>query len=193
MRALILFSLCLPGLAHPQDLQSCAQIKSAVQRLDCFDRLARDNAPAPAVKTAPENRATVKSDQAAITTPEGVRVTDVIERQPGESKRVEKTATSRLLFGLKPKKDPGEEITLINATIEKVEYMGNGKKVFTLSNDQVWIEREPSPQKIAAGQPVMIIKRRWHFELDPEQGPRVTVERLDPDTNLVRAKNRGEL
>jgi len=71
--------------------------------------------------------------------------------------------------------------------------MRNGKKVFTLSNGQHWIEREPGAQRIAAGQEVTIIKKRWHFELDPERGPKVTVERLDPDKNIVRKENRREI
>ena len=198
MRALLLISLCLGVLAQADELQSCAGINSAVERLNCFDQLVknREDAPAPVGEAAPAAPVTLKSKRIPTTRlqPLQERVREVVETQPDKTNYEPEGKSSRWnLFGLKPKRDKSKDISRINAILDRVEYMGNGKKVFTLSNGQVWIEREPTPQKIAAGQAVTITKKRWRFELDPERGPKVTVERLDPDRNLVRVKNRGKI
>ena len=198
MRALLLISLCLGVLAQADELQSCAGINSAVERLNCFDQLVknREDAPAPVGEAAPAAPVTLKSKRIPTTRlqPLQERVREVVETQPDKTNYEPEGKSSRWnLFGLKPKRDKSKDISRINAILDRVEYMGNGKKVFTLSNGQVWIERESTPQKIAAGQAVTITKKRWHFELDPERGPKVTVERLDPDRNIVRVKNRGKI
>lgn len=197
MRILFFISLCICSYGHAKDIQSCAEIKSAVERLDCYDQLAKDRDDTPAATTAPATSKTLKSEPpAVIPLPHAQEpISDVAQSQSDETKVAEpENKSSRWsLFGLKPKKDKSQEITHISATLDKVEYMSNGKKVFTLSNGQVWIERESTPRKIATGQTVTIIKKRWHFELDPEWGPRVTVERQDPDKNIVRTKDRREM
>ncbi len=199
MRVFLLFSLCFCAFAGADDIQSCSEIKSAVERLDCYDRLARESytKPEPVVESAPITSTTLKSEpvQASSLQPEQEQVPALVKSQPDATSYSEDEEESSRwnLFGLKPKIDKGKEVTSISATLEKVDYMRNGKKVFTLSNGQHWIEREPGAQRIAAGQEVTIIKKRWHFELDPERGPKVTVERLDPDKNIVRKENRREI
>jgi hypothetical protein len=198
MRVLYLFSLCFCAFAAADDIQSCYEIKSAVERLDCYDQLARESnvIPVATVESAPITPATLNTEpaQASGLQPEQEQTPALVNSQPdatSHSKQQEYSSDSNL-FGLKPKVDESTEITHISATLESVDYMSNGKKVFTLSNGQHWIEREPGARKIAAGQEVIIIKKRWHFELDPERGPKITVERLDPDNNIVRTESRRE-
>ena len=198
MRALLLFSLCLGVLAQADELQSCAGINSAVERLDCFDQLVKnhEDAPAPVEEAAPAAPVTPKSERTPMTRLQPLQemVREVVETQPDKTNYEPEKKSSRWnLFGLKPKRDKSKDISHIKAVLDRVEYMSNGKKVFTLSNGQVWIERESTPQKIAAGQAVTITKKRWHFELDPERGPKVTVERLDPDRNIATVGNRREI
>lgn len=199
MRVVLLFLICFCAFAEADDIDSCAEIKSAVARLDCYDQLAKDpmDEPSTAEKTSPATPVTLKSEPPSKTSPSApqAQMTEVIQTPPDETRYAEpEVKPSRWsLFGLKPKKDKSDELTHISATLDKVEYMGNGKKVFTLSNGQHWIEREPGTRKIAPGQQVTIIKKRWHYELDPELGPKITVERLDPDTVIVRTQDRREM
>ncbi|MEX0942579.1 MAG: hypothetical protein WD002_08540 [Pseudomonadales bacterium] len=54
------------------------------------------------------------------------------------------------------------------------------KKVITLENGMVWIEREPSRRPIYRGQEVVIDKRKWSFSMRlVDEKRRVTVERLE--------------
>jgi hypothetical protein len=199
MRVILLFSLSFCAFAVADEFQSCSEIKSALERLDCYDRLARESypGPEPLVESAPMTPTTLRpeSAQTGSLEPEQEQVPELVKSQPDATSKAEPGEDSSRwnLFGLKPKIDKSTEITRISATLEKVDYMSNGKKVFTLSNGQHWIEREPGARKVAAGQQVTIIKKRWHFELDPERGPKVTVERLDPDKYIVRTDSRREI
>ncbi len=216
MRKLILVLACICNHGQAADLASCLEIESAVKRLDCYDQLARDTA-VPAEKTTPAFATLPESDSPAAdsaTIPESQPraldtdtvlrmespVTNVVPLQTQPTNEIEtqtiepgKPIDRDSQFGLKPRRNKQTEITRVNAILDKVEYMDNGKKVFTLSNGQVWVEREPTPRKIAIGQPVSITKKRWHFELDPQRGPKVTVQRLDPDGGIIRKKYRGDM
>lgn len=68
----------------------------------------------------------------------------------------------------------------VRSHIEAVRESAAGNRVMTLTNGQVWMEREAGRRRIDANQDVVITKRRWSYTmLLLDQNRRVTVQRID--------------
>lgn len=169
MRPLLLFlTLCVPWpvLAEADGLAECAAVESALERLDCFDRLARE-------RLADDGRSAEKPP-AAPSAPAPVAA-PARTAQPAPA--VEPETPAR--FGLKTRPEPAGSVELIEARIDDVRTTPLGEHVMTLSNGQVWMENEPGRRPIAAGQDVIIRKHRWHYEMELAAQPDVAVRRID--------------
>lgn len=144
-------------------LADCAVIESALERLDCFDELARQEseliAPEPPTETANIESGPVET---AAGTADALPSGDIIAR-----------------FGNRRPERPESQIDQVTARIESVSKTPLGHHVVTLSNGQIWVENEPGRRSIAPGQKVKIRQHRWHFEMELNAQPNVAVRRVD--------------
>ncbi len=148
MRRIIIctfFLSALSGVANADpagEIQKCAIIKNAAERLFCYDSLAANlDAPAPAVpvraKPAPatsitETRETPASDQAAENENFGLELQQARE-------------------------GPDE----INSRYDGSFKGWSGNTIFRLENGQVWRQAEADRLKMNAERPMITIKRGW--------------------------------
>jgi hypothetical protein len=169
---------CCPALRASDAIDDCAAIESALERLDCYDKVARrqageksieKEAEAPPVATvSPRPAAAEKAlplpteRESAITLP-----ADPDQEQFGIS-----------LFG-KRAGDPDRGQS-IQSRIDSVHQNNTGRRVITLANGQVWMEREAGKRRIEDGQNVVITKHRLHYSMLLEtQNRKITVQRID--------------
>lgn len=168
MRVLLLsITFCIAGQASAaNELADCARIDSAVERLDCYDRLARDKA---------NEAQSGEHDQA-----EPARKPTPSRSLVKERSRSDKSAEEKIeWFGKSKPANPAADLSQIEAHIESIRKSPLGHHVMTLSNGQVWMENEPGRRSIEPGQDVTIRKHRWHFEMELSNRPNVTVKRVD--------------
>jgi hypothetical protein len=181
-----------PVAAQP-DLMQCAAIDSALQRLDCYDRLARDAMPSESAAQKSDVGAPVKPQPS----PEPVREPEPLLAEPSDRTSQRAPAadsagdTSPIVahpdssqpvsegFGLPQRRQASAELESITAHIESARRAPLGQHILTLSNGQVWMENEPGRRRIAAGQDVVIRKHRWHYEMELPSQPNVAVRRID--------------
>jgi hypothetical protein len=164
----VVFCAVLPAAAWG-GLAECAAIERALERLDCFDELARQEL---ASETA---SATPASQPGPAASTEAPRVLDTrTVAQPAEDAVA---ASRRFGFRVTQRAEPLE--AQVSARIERVNRTPLGHQIMTLSNGQVWAENEPGRRPIVAGQDVTIREHRWHFEMQLDGQPNVAVRRIE--------------
>lgn len=163
---LVLLSLLAGSAYGANALSDCAAIESAVERLDCYDRLARTHEPD--VSAPADDRV----EAPAPTAPAAAEPV-VPENPPGPP-----ADTGVSTFGKPPERDPETEVDQIQARIDSVRRSPLGQQIFTLNNGQVWMENEPGGRPVPVGRDVTIRKRFWFYEMDLEDQPDVGVRRL---------------
>jgi hypothetical protein len=150
-------------------LSECAAIERALERLDCFDELARRELASETVAATPP------SPPEPAASPESPRVLD--GRTAAHPADDDVVASRRFGFRVTHRTEPQK--AQLSARIEHVNRTPLGHQVITLSNGQVWAENEPGRRSIAPGQDVTIREHRWHFEMLLEGQPNVAVRRIE--------------
>lgn len=176
---LVALSLCAflawPALAA-DGLAECAGIESAVERLDCYDRLASQQAHKPAREEAGQPEVAPSAPQTSERPAQ--RAQGDIEDQP-QLRQARSEEEHVAQFGKPQQRDPAQEFEAVEARIESVRKAPLGQQIMTLSNGQIWMENEPGPRRIEPDQPVTIRKHRLHYEMELASQPNVTVRRVD--------------
>lgn len=163
-------------------MSECAAIEQALERLRCYDRVARaaggdagQSAARRASKDEPASRPAEPPRRAAPVV--GTTAPASAERpEPGTDRDA---ADVGRWFGREREPSAGEQLDHLTASILSVRKGPLGRQIISLSNGQVWMENEAGRRRIAAGQSVTIRKHRWHYELELPSQPNVAVRRID--------------
>lgn len=188
-----LLLICLVGWWAPaavaaDALSECAAIERAMERLRCYDRIARgDEVEEPASARASEPVGEPEPPPRSASTRQpmpAVEETPAPAATPGEradsSPEPEGDAADAAgWFGRERDPPPGGRLDHVTASIVSVRRDPLGRQIISLSNGQVWIENEPGRRPIAPDQSVTIRKHRWHYELELADQPNVAVRRID--------------
>lgn len=151
LSVLVLFAAAANAAAQTasqQELEACAAIEQAIERLDCFETLtARGAEPAP-VDVEPEQEAEVEPEQAAEAPPE--HTSDTSQNQL-ENVGIEQLPDNR-------REERTQERDDIGAIVTEVSEGPRGNLLFHLENGQVWrqIEARYVPLPADAPFPVRI-------------------------------------
>ncbi|MGE0625029.1 MAG: hypothetical protein AB7I04_16285 [Pseudomonadales bacterium] len=153
------------------DLSECVRIDDPSERLICYDRLAGRSAEAATSRAQPSAGTT-----AVLPRAEGP------PEPAGEAIQAEDARTGTVTdvdsFGLKEERSRSAEADSLTATIVSVQSSPTGAQIVTLSNGQIWIENQKSRRPIKPQQSVTIRRYRFHYEMELESQPDVTVRRL---------------
>jgi hypothetical protein len=138
-------------------LKRCRAIADDVQRLTCYDQL------------TPDSQATTGS--AASTAPKVLTSTEKFGLSAAAIETKTQANDSNKPAGLQQ----------IDATVKSIVKLGNGRLQFTLSNDQIWVQVQPSSDDwIAVGQSVHIkAGALGSYLLKNEHGLAYKVHRVD--------------
>lgn len=162
-----------PALMASDSIAACAAIKNAADRLECYDRIAHRAQihPAPPGPSAGNGPAT------SVETPRSAPPIESSTEIPEQPSPDSGHDSEEKMFGLRHSNaDQGDRIS---SNLDTARRDNLRRYVFTLSNGQVWEQREPGDRPIRAGQPVTITRRRWSYAMFLEsQNFWVTVERV---------------
>ncbi len=140
-----------------QELLACRRIGQAAARLACFDRVSARLAAAPVaapVAAAPVTRsaAPVAAGRAAPAAP---AATLSAEQAFGLS--YSQLTAHEVAVGALPK-----PVAHIGATLRRISTAADGRWIFALSNDQVWVQQDPDHDLLAnPGQHVTIVHQMF--------------------------------
>ena len=139
--------------ASQRELETCAAIERAIERLDCFETLTvRGAAPAP-VDVAPEQEAEVEPQQAAEAP---------TERTPDASRdRLENVGVEQLPDNRREERT--RERDDIDATVTEVSEGSRGNLLFHLENGQIWRQIEARYVPLPADAPFSVRISRGLF------------------------------
>ena len=145
------------------DVSPCVNIKSAIERLDCYDELAHQ-----ARQTRSDREAVdlIEPEAAVVQRSPAVEQVPVTERAKSEIGRVTEEN-----FGLPPEKREDEtDLIELHATISKLEEYIPDRYLITLENGQVWRQMVAKRYQLRVGYNVRIYPMRWgeSFRLSAE-------------------------
>lgn len=139
--------------ASQQELEACAAIERAIERLDCFETLtARGAVPAP-VDVEPEREAEVEPEQAVEAPPE--RTSDTSQN------RLENVGAEQLRDN--GREEQRRERDDIGAMVTEVSEGPRGNLLFHLENGQVWRQNEARYVPLPANAPFAVQISRGLF------------------------------
>ncbi|GLS82287.1 hypothetical protein [Paraferrimonas haliotis] len=161
----------------PKQLQSCASIESSLQRLDCYDNLARSvSKPAASASISSEKTAPATSATAASV----VASTPVVT--PAQNSEAVKTTQQKVdEFGAKKKPQADKELQEITSTISVIKRDPYKRLRLTLANKQVWAQTDYERLSIRTGDKVIIEKGAFGgFKLrKADGGKKISVKRVN--------------
>jgi hypothetical protein len=142
------------------DLLDCAKSNDSLQRLVCYDNLAKKTQ----VKTIQEQNKQTKKQKIAVTPSppaqqkKAVLSTKLIAELPIESdiSKPKPIVNATANFGQENNKHPKDLINQIQGKIVMVRKSAYGKQIITLDNGQVWQQTDSTRLKLVEGQPITI-------------------------------------
>jgi len=179
--------MCAPCTAMAEqpltiEVSRCVHIKSAIERLTCYDELAdqaqQTHSDMEAVDLSePESGST---SDAPVTTiePESVAATAAVQPSPvkeqvpvTEQTMNQAGRVTEENFGLPPEKQEDEkDLVELHSTISKLREYVPGRYLITLENGQVWRQMVGERYRLEVGDKVRIYPSRWgeSFRLSAE-------------------------
>ena len=149
------------------ELSRCAQIKSAIERLTCYDELADQ------VQQIHSDREAVDlSEQKSVAAAAVAQSLPVKGQVPVTEKTIDQTnRVTEENFGLLPEKREDEkDLVELHSTISKLREYIPGRYLITLENGQVWRQMVAERYRLRKGHNVRIYPTRWgeSFRLSAE-------------------------
>jgi len=125
-----------------EKIRECSRITSALARLDCYDNLARSlsgqkKAPAP----VPMSRSVIPAKPAAAKNPEQTFGSEAVKNKPNAP-------------------DAPEKINHIQADVVKVKFGPHKEFLVTLSNGQVWLQKDTQRARLPKDTPFNVTIKR---------------------------------
>ncbi|NMH60106.1 hypothetical protein [Alteromonas ponticola] len=150
-----------------QALVKCSNVDNSLQRLVCFDKVAKDVQQYSGVEEAIKRGYSVPAGSVSAPRP-----------APRKSIETVTPAAEATPFGLEPK-EQGEEIEEISATVASLDKAPRGELIITLSDGSVWRQRDSTHYKLKSGDVVNIERGMLgSFYLSkPDQNKRIKVKR----------------
>ena len=152
-----ILGLLSSGVSAQQTIEDaitqCSSEKNSLQRLVCFDRVAKSvrqysgvDQALPTVSRQPVNvpRAAPQASTPRATVPNQA----VQPTQP--------VTTAEQEFGIEHKRDTSKMIDKIYAVVTKVSVNQRRKRIITLENGQVWQQQDGSTLKVAVGDTIYV-------------------------------------
>jgi hypothetical protein len=164
------------------EVSRCVDMKSAIERLTCYDELAYQAQQANSELEAADlsERESDSGSGAPVATVEQERVaataviqrTPVVEQVPVTDQTVNEAGrVTEENFGLPPeKKDDEKDLVELQSTISKLKETVPGRYLITLENGQVWRQMVGERYQLRVGQNVRIYPTHWgkSFRLSAE-------------------------
>jgi len=165
------------------EVSRCVNIKSAIERLDCYDELAdqaqQSNSELEAADLSePESDSgsdtpVTMIEQESVAAAAVIQSTPVKEQVPVTEKTIDQTnRVTEENFGLPPEKRYDEkDLVEFHSTISKLREYIPGRYLITLENGQVWRQMVAKRYRLRVGHNVRIYPSRWgkSFRLSAEE------------------------
>jgi hypothetical protein len=200
-----LLLLCSVSLEASEDLDKCAAIAGAAERLACYDRIARhghaadDEDAGQAATPAPSPPAAIPPEPKPEHRPKHIapEVAPATEAQPERQKPAVAAHSDEETTIAIPERPAGtgeppgntqfgkrgSHVTRgdsISSFIKSARINNARLYVISLANGQVWMQREPGRRHIRSNQPAVITRKRFSYSMYLEdQHFDVTVQRID--------------
>ena len=155
------------------EVSRCVNIKSAIERLTCYDELAyqaqqANSKPEAADLSEPESgfgsdAPVAISEQESVAAAMVIQSAPVKEQVPVTDQTANKTGrVTKENFGLTPeKKDDEKDLVELHSTISKLKETVPGRYLITLENGQVWRQMVGESYRLRVGHRVRIYSTHW--------------------------------
>ena len=165
------------------DVSRCVNIKSAIERLTCYDELADQARQTYSDREAidlsePESDSgsdtpVTTIEQESVAAAAVVKSSPAVEQVPVTEKTIDQTnRVAEENFGLPPeKRDDEKDLVELHSTISKLREYIPGRYLITLENGQVWRQMVAERYRLRVGHNVRIYPSRWgkSFRLSAEE------------------------